>query len=80
VTVAVDGDASGVIGNFAATASADVGDIEPENNTGVAPVRVVGPVVPAGRMLPATGTDPRPLAGLGVLLVVAGCLLRQFGR
>ncbi|GAA3227707.1 hypothetical protein GCM10010468_56690 [Actinocorallia longicatena] len=80
VRIVVDPDAHGVIGNFAATASADVGDVDPENNTAVALVEVVAPVVPQGRMLPETGTDPVPLAALGLMLVVTGCLLLRFER
>ncbi|GAB3659424.1 hypothetical protein GCM10027589_20550 [Actinocorallia lasiicapitis] len=80
IGVIVDSDTRGVIGNFAATASTELGDTAPENNTAVALVEVVRPAEPLGEMLPATGADPKPLTALAFLLLGAGALLRRLGR
>jgi uncharacterized repeat protein (TIGR01451 family) len=83
--VRLAGTAAGVLGDFAATASADRGDTHPDDNVDIAPVKVVAPTaptaaVPTAALLPATGLDPVPLVGLAALLLGAGTLLVAASR
>lgn len=78
--VRLTGTAAGILGDFAATASADLGDTHPDDNVDIAPVKVLAPAVPTAALLPATGSDPVPLVRLAALLLGTGTLLVAASR
>ncbi|MEO5876599.1 MAG: DUF11 domain-containing protein [Streptosporangiaceae bacterium] len=72
--------ATGTLGNFAATASADMGDTHPADNVANALVKVRTSMVATGGMLPVSGFDPVPTGTLAVLLLAVGGLLTAASR